>query len=131
MTSIADQHGIDSIDAARKSVTALVDQISDDPDLWDATTDTLTPAGVEVVTRAVADSYSVGAVATAAANLLVQIEDAAAAIADTEKRLAEQVAHRDELIRQALKTELRRADIAAAAGLKGEARLYQIRDGRR
>lgn len=127
---IRDAHGIDTLTAARDVVTVHVDQIADDPELWDTDAQTLTPAGVEVITRAVAESYSVGAVATAAANLLVQIEETAAAIAVTEKHREEQVAARDELIRAALRTELRRADIAAAAGVK-EARLYQIRDGRR
>lgn len=64
------------------------------------------------------------------ASLLVQIEAAAAAIAAAERQVAEHTDRRDELIRSALRTELRRADIAAAAGLR-EARLYQIRDGRR
>jgi hypothetical protein len=127
---IRNAHGIDTLTAARDVVTVHVDQIADDPDLWNTDAQTLTPAGVEVITRAVAESYGIGAVATAAANLLVQIEETAAAITATEKRLAEQVAERDELIRAALRTELRRADIAAAAGVK-EARLYQIRDGRR
>lgn len=49
------------------------------------------------------------------------------ATAEAAKRHTEE---RDELVRAALRTDLRRADIAAAAGVK-EARLYQIRDGRR
>lgn len=122
--AIAEQHGIDTLDAAREVVAVHVDQISDDADLWDELTDTLTPVGVEVVTRAVAESYSVGAVASSAAQILVELEQAVAEIG----RLT---ARRDELIRAGLRTELRRADIAKAAGFKGEARLYQIRDGRR
>lgn len=128
---IADQHGIDTHTAAVDVVTVHVDQIRDDADLWDDTTDTLTPAGVDLVTGAISQSYSVGAVATAAAILLTQIEDAAAAIRATEHQLTEQTATRDDLIRKALKTTLRRADIAAAAGFRGPERLYQIRDGRR
>lgn len=122
--TIADRHGIDTLDAAREVVTVHVDQISDDPDLWDAESSTLTDAGAEVVTRAVAESYSVGAVATRAAQILVELEQLAAERKQLDDR-------RDELIRAALRTELRRADIAAAAGFKSEARLYQIRDGRR
>lgn len=121
--TIAETHGIDSFAAARESVTVLVNQVSDDADLWDPATDTLTPDGVEVVTRAIAESYSIGAVATRAAQILVELEGTVAGI-------EQMTARRDELIRAALKTELRRADIAAAARVK-EARLYQIRDGRR
>lgn len=120
---VAEEHGIDTFTAAVDVVTAHVDQISDDADLWDTVTSTLTPDGVEVVTRVVAESYSIGAVATRAAQILVDLEDTVTEIGKLTDR-------RDELIRAALKTELRRADIAAAAGVR-EARLYQIRDGRR
>lgn len=128
--TIADRHDIDSLTAAREAVTVMVDQIADDADLWDADTHALTPAGVEVVSQAIAESYKVGAVATSAQNLLADIDDTAAGIASLEKQHAELVARRDELIRAALRTELPRADIAAAARVK-PARLYQIRDGRR
>jgi hypothetical protein len=128
--AIAAEHGIDSFDAARDVVTVHVDQIADDPDLWNRDTETLTPAGVELVTGAVAESYRQGINSTTVDRLLDEIATAARDIAETEKRLAEQIADRDHLIRAALRTEARRCDIAAAAGVK-EARLYQIRDGRR
>lgn len=51
-------------------------------------------------------------------------------IADERAAAARHTARRDELIRAAMRTELPRAAIAAAAGVK-EARLYQIRDRRR
>lgn len=121
--TIRDEHGIDTFTAARDAVTAHADQISDDADLWDNVTNTLTPAGVEMVTGAIAATYSVGAVATRAAQILVDLENVVAEIGKL-------TARRDDLIRAALKTELRRADIAAAAQLN-ESRLYQIRDGRR
>ncbi len=62
--------------------------------------------------------------------MLNDLADAAKAVEAHEARLAERIAGRDNLIRAALRTELPRAAIAAAAGVK-EARLYQIRDGRR
>lgn len=65
-----------------------------------------------------------------ARHLLDDIADQAAAIRAAEETIAKRTGRRDELIRAALSTELRRADIAAAARVK-EARLYQIRDGRR
>lgn len=120
---IADTHGIDTLDAAREVAKVHVDQISDDPDLWDTATDTLTPAGVDLVKGAIAESYSIGAVATRAAQILADLEETATEI----ERLG---ARRDELVRAAMKTELRRDDIATAARLT-TARLYQIRDGRR
>lgn len=123
-------HDIDTLDAAREVVRVHVDQISDDPDLWNAETDELTAAGVELVTGAVAESYAGGYHATAAQRLLDQIADEAAAIEAAERAVAEATERRDELVRAALRTELPRAAIADAAGVK-PARLYQIRDGRR
>ena len=128
--TIAERHGIDTHAAAVQVITVHVDQIADDADLWDRDTDTLTPAGVELITGAVAESYRQGITSTTVDRLLDEIATAARDIAETEKRLAEQIADRDHLIRAALRTEARRCDIAAAAGVK-EARLYQIRDGRR
>lgn len=124
--TIAEQHGIESISAVRDGVTALVDQISDDADLWDAEANALTPDGVIVITEA----YDPQLVSTRAGQLLVDIETEARAIVAAEQVIAERTAERDRLIRAAMQTELPRADIAAAAGVK-EARLYQIRDGRR
>jgi hypothetical protein len=128
--TVRDTHGIDALDAARQVVTVHVDQISDDPGLWDANTSTLTDAGVELVTGAIAESYAQGYHATAAQQLLDDIADEAAAIEAATRVVAEATARRDEIIRAALRTELPRAAIARAADLK-EARLYQIRDGRR
>jgi len=62
--------------------------------------------------------------------LLDQIADAEADRKAAQRSADGAAAIRDDLIRSAMRTELRRDDIAAAAGL-GAARLYQIRDGRR
>jgi len=132
--TIRDTHGIDTLDAVRESVTVLVDQIADDPDLYDPDANALTDAGVQVVTEAVAASYSIGAVATRAAQLLVEIETVVAKLNEVRRQrdgeIAELTRERDELIRAAMRTELRRADIAGAAGVK-VARLHQIRHGSR
>jgi hypothetical protein len=123
-------HDIDTLDAARDVVQVHVDQIADDPALWNPDTATLTDTGVEVVTGAIAEAYRVGSVATVAQRLLDEIGDERMAIEAAKRAIIEHTARRDEKIRAALKTELRRADIAAAAGLK-PARLYQIQDVRR
>lgn len=111
-------HDIDSLDAARRVVQAHVDQIADDPNLWDASTYTLTDAGVKLLTRAIAESYAHGYYATEAQRLIEDIADEATTIQ-----------RRAELIRAALKTELPRTAIAEAASLN-EAQLDQIRDSR-
>ncbi len=128
--TIRTTHDIDTLDAARDVVRVHVDQIADDPDLWNTEAQTLTPDGVELVTAAVAESYAQGLHATSAQRLLDDLASAAKVVAVAEAALAVRIADRDELIRAALRTELPRAAIASAAGVK-EARLYQIRDGRR
>lgn len=127
---IRDAHDIDTIDAARAVVTVHVDQVAGDADLWDADTNTLTAAGVELITGAIAESYAQGYHGSTAQLLLDNIEDEAAAIEAANQTVAERTARRDELIRAAMRTELPRAAIAAAAGVKA-ARLHQIRHGRR
>jgi len=126
---IATTHRVDH-HAAIDVVRVYVDQITDDPDLYDPDTEELTEAGAELVTGAVAESYKIGAIATTASLLLEQIADAEQERAGLERQTQEARARRDELIRRAMQTELRRPDIAAAAGVK-EARLHQIRHGRR
>ena len=128
--AMRDTYGIDTLDAARAVVQVHVDQIANDSDFWDADTDTLTEDGVELVSDAIAESYKHGVIATAAQQLIDDIADEAAAIKSAEQTIKERTVRRDELIRVALRTELRRADIAAAARVE-RARLYQIRDGRR
>lgn len=128
--TIAETHGIDSHAAAIDVVRVHVDQITDDPDLYDPEAEELTGDGAAVVAQAVADSYAHDMYGTTAARLLNDLTTAARKLALAEQAVRDHTAARDEMIRAALKTELRRADIAAAAGVK-EARLYQIRDGRR
>ena len=127
--NVADRHDI-SHAAAVDAIRAHVDQVADDPDLWDADTGELTTAGVALVTEAIAETYAGGHIATAASLLLERIADITADITSAMTRLTELTAERDELVRAALGTEARRTDIAAASGLT-VGRLYQIRDGRR
>ncbi len=125
---------IEELEAARRVAGVLVDQIADDPDLWDADTDTLTRDGVELVMDAAEQSFRQGQWSTAALQLLDQLEDTAAAIKaaklEAKRVIDEQIERRDRLVQAALRTELPRARIAEAAGVT-ESRLYQIRDGRR
>lgn len=127
---LASEYNIGTHTAAVDVVRVHVDQIAADPALWNQDTDTLTDAGVELVTGAVAESYAGGYHATAAQQLLEDIAEDAAAIAAAEQTIKNRTATRDEKIRAALKTELSRDSIAAAARLQ-RSRLYQIRDGRR
>lgn len=122
---IAEKHNIDTHAAAVAVVAAHIDAIADDPDLW--TGEELTDAGAKVVAGAVSESYRLGLVATKASMLLEELGDVAREIRDAEERARMLVARRDGLIRTALATELRRGDIAQAAGLN-PSRLYQIRD---
>ncbi len=128
--TIADAHGIDTLEAARDVVQVHVNQIADDVDLYDSETHELTDAGAALVAEVVAQSYAHGVVSTKADNLLALIDAERGAIEAAEEEVRERTERRDELIRAALRTELPRRMIADAAGVK-EARLYQIRDGRR
>jgi hypothetical protein len=128
--AIQNTHGIDSHDAALEVVRVHVDQILGDVDLYDADTGLLTYAGTALLTEAIAQSYARGFNSTHADNLLALIDVEAGAIKAAQDEIAERTERRDELIRAALRTELPRSVIAEAAGVK-EARLYQIRDGRR
>jgi hypothetical protein len=128
--TIANIHGIDSMDAARDVVRVHLDQVADNPEFYNIETRELTDLGTTVITETIAQGYVHGFVSTHADNLLSLIDAEAGAIVAAEKEVAERTARRDELIRAALRTELPRAAIASAAGVK-EARLYQIRDGRR
>ncbi len=121
--SIQQAHGIDSFGAALSIVEVYVGQIADDPDLWDPETLQLTDEGEQVVTAAVEAANEQNLYSTHNTALLD-------AIANTAKEILERTHERDSLIRSAMKTEIPRAKIAAAADLT-EARLYQIRDGRR
>lgn len=123
-------YGIDTLVAAREGVGVLVDQISDDSDLWDSQTQTLTAAGIGIVLGATAESYTQGYYATTAVELIEEIANENRSAEEAQKVAAEHLARRDELVRSALRTELPRTAIADAANVK-LARLYQIRDGRR
>ena len=125
-TQLSDLHGVDPTVMAR-SIRALVDQIADDPDLWDGQ---LTPDGVDLVTTQVSETYAAGTIATEASQLLEQIAAAESRRGGAARQADEHAGLRDELIRAALRTEARRGDIAAAGGVS-VGRLYQIRDGRR
>jgi|GEM_PF-1757827 len=119
------RHSIGRHAAAVDVARVHVDQIADDPDLWNADTEHLTDAGRQLVLEAVAASYSVGAIATRAAQILTDLEDQAVQIRDTRDRLAELLDERNGLIRAALRTEAPVPTIAAAAGVK-PSRVHQI-----
>lgn len=114
-------------DAARDVVTTYVNQISDDPDLWNADDETLTTDGVDIVTTAIETAYEHDLNSSAEDLMLAELEDI---IAKRAKLTAELDERRDELVRSLMKTSVARKRIAAAADLS-EPRLYQIRDGRR
>jgi len=117
-------------DPARKLVATYVDQISDDADLWDAGAQTLTADGVQVVTDAISEGYRHGLNSTAESRVLADLEETAAELRRAAEAVEALTAKRDQMVRTLMTTAVSRKTIAEAAGLK-EARLYQIRDGRR
>jgi hypothetical protein len=126
---IATTHGVDR-HAAIDVVRTYVDQIADDPDLWNADAEELTAAGTELVVGAIDESHRQGLFSTDASILLQQIEIAEQERANLKQQAREALIRRDELVRRAFATELPRDLIATAAGIN-KARIYQIRDGRR
>lgn len=122
---VANAYDIDT-ETAQQVVQVHVDQISDDPDLWNAADQTLTNNGAQVVSRAIQHSTDHQLWGTQATAMLDEL-------AEVTNRLSqhdELIADRDRLIRNLMGTEVPREHIASVAGLK-VARLYQIRDGRR
>jgi hypothetical protein len=126
---IAERHDVDH-HAAIDVVRTYVDQIADDPNLWNADAEELTAAGAELVVEAIDESYRQGLTSTETGLLLQQIEIAEQEHVNLKQQTQEALMRRDELVRRAFHTELPRDRIAAAAGIN-KARLYQIRDGRR
>ena len=123
-THMVDHHAV--LDVVR----VYVDQITDDPDLYDPGTEELTAAGATLIVEAVDESYRQGLFSTDAGLLLEQIESAEQERANLKQQTREALMRRDELVRRAFHTELPRDRIAVAAGVN-KARLYQIRNGRR
>lgn len=119
---VADTYGI-GLDAARDVVGVHVDTIADDPDLWNDDTRMLTLAGRAAVLAAIAESYRQDLHSTREDQMLAELEQV---VADVDALSA----RRDVLVRALMSTAVPRARIAAAAGVR-EARLYQIKDGRR
>lgn len=123
---VAQEREID-VAAARDLVSIYVGQINDDPDLWNIDVETLTSDGVDVVLAAIATAYEQDLSSTAETQMLEELEDITRRRAEVVAELDER---RGELVRTLMSTGVARKRIAQAAGLK-EARLYQIRDGRR
>ena len=127
---IAATHGITTHAAAREVVIVHAEQLTDDPNLWNADTEQLTTAGEALVVQAVDEAYTAGTLATSATTFLEDIAAAAAEMVTAERDLATARDRRDDLIRAAMRTELPRDAIATAGRIK-PARLYQIHYGRR
>src|ERR1051326_4284844 len=93
--TIANIHGIDTLEAARQVVQVHIDQISRDVDLYNAERHELTDAGETLVTEAVAQSYARGFVSTAAENLLSKIDAEADAIKAAQDEISRRTKRRD------------------------------------
>lgn len=131
-----------SEDTIRTYVTQLIDIDGEDAIVADTsplTTATGRVLGTEVTLTAGGEQGVRDALAAADETewdepILSEIHDAATELARLESEFAARratvVEKRDGLIRQAMARDVKRARIAEAAGFKGEARLYQIRDGR-
>ncbi len=127
--AVANAHDID-LETAQQVVQVHVNQIADDPDLYDPDTKTLSNKGAKIVDQAIQNSDSQQLWSTTAHNLLNQLDAVVERITNTQNDLDVLVADRDQIIRKLMTTEVPRDHIATVAGLK-PARLYQIRDGRR
>lgn len=115
-----DATGVTNSDLAVRIAQTYDIKMGPATDLWYADTDRLTPAGAELVTGAIAESYQLG--------LNSDTEDAM--LAELERVVAERnklTAERDALIRRLMDTTVLRSRIVASGGVK-EARLYQIRN---
>lgn len=110
---MASAHGMDD-SAAEEAVRTAVDQIADDPDLWDADRELIIGQGVQIVS----DQIAQHAKSTAETSMLEELASVPAQIAELETR-------RDELVRSLMGTSVPRAQIAEARGTT-VARLYQI-----
>jgi hypothetical protein len=127
--NVANAHDID-LEVAQRVVQVHVDQIADDPDLYNPDDQTLTDKGVQVVSRIIQVSDGQELWSTTAHDLLDQLDNITTAIRDAQERVDYLTDDRDRIIRGLMGTEVPREHIATVAGLK-VARLYQIRDGRR
>lgn len=112
--AVASVHGIDDLSAATAVVWAHLTEVRDDPDFYDTGTGAFTADGAAFIIESINQSYQIGAVSTIASDLLRLIEESTGS-------------ERDAYVRSALRTELRRVDIAAAAGVAA-ADLDRIRD---
>ncbi len=126
---IANVHDID-LETAQRVVQVHLDQIADDPSLYNPETQALTDEGVQVVSHAIHVSGSQQLWSTTAHDLLNQLDAVVERITNAQADLDVLIADRDQIIRKVMTTEVPRDHIATVAGLK-VARLYQIRDGRR
>lgn len=117
-------------DSARDLVETYVNQISDDVDLGDADTEALTADGIEVVSEAISEGYARKQWSTTEAIMLAELDDVTAELATIAAKQETLAERRGQLVRSLMATSVARSEIAAAARVK-EARLYQIRDGRR
>ena len=116
--------------AARDLVETYVNQINDDTDLWNTDAETLTADGIEVVTEAISKGYAHKQWSTTEAIMLAELDDVTAELAAIAAKQETLTERRSQLVRSLMATSVARNEIAAAARVK-EARLYQIRDGRR
>jgi len=111
---------------APAAVSAVVDQLADDPALWDERTSTLTTAGMELVTGEFRESNA----REDTASVLADISEVADRIRSIEDDGRDARDERDALIQWALSQGVPYAAIGDAAGLSRSA-LDTIRRGER
>lgn len=114
------------VDVAREHITACVEQIADDPDLWDAENEKIRRDGEYIIARKLQDVF----MSREADAAMAEVRSATAKVESLTSELDNAKQYRDAKIRTAIQRGKSVADLTQATGLSRE-RVYQIRDGRR
>lgn len=112
-----------ALDEDLENVEVLVGQLYDAPDLWDPETETLSPAGVEVVTDALRDSTR-----SEAADAEIAVTEAVRALDDHAEQLGALVEARNATIVEARRVGVPYARLQEMTGLS-RSQLDTIRRG--
>ena len=117
MTSI--RGAADNLGVTEETIVTLIDQIADDPELWDSENQQITEAGMEILREQLSTSEPIGEDLLAEVERTAHIAAIAKAVADEARKA------RDVAVRAAVAYGHKRTEVAERAGFRRE-RLYQI-----
>lgn len=117
MTSI--RGAADNLDVTEETIVTLIDQIADDPELWDSENQQITEAGMEILREQLSTSEPIGEDLLAEVERTARISNVADAVASAAMEA------RNVAMRAAVAYGHKRTEIANRAGVRRE-RLYQI-----